>query len=434
VAIELERLKKALRSIDPVKEYGRVTRVVGTIIEAKSFAKTVGEVCVLETDNESKLYAEVVGFRDSTTMMMPLGDVLGVGPGTPVYATGKMLEVPCGEELLGRVIDGLGNPIDDKGPIFVSEKRAVYREPPEPLRRARIKEPLPTGVRAIDAFLTCGKGQRIGIFAGSGVGKSVLLGMIARYSSADVNVIGLIGERGREVREFIEKDLGEGLKKSIVVVATSDKPALVRLKAPFVATTIAEYFRDRGLHVLLMMDSITRIAMAQREVGLAVGEPPATKGYTPSVYAMLPRLLERAGTSDRGSITGIYTILVEGDDLSEPVADATRAILDGHIVLSRKLANQNHYPAIDILQSVSRVMIDVVDKEHIEAAKMARDLLSVYQENEDMVMIGAYKEGTNPKLDRAIALREKLVQFLRQDLNEKSEFNETVEKLKSLVT
>ncbi len=420
-----------IEKLDLIKKYGRVKKVVGTVIEADVDARSVGEVCIIYPDGK-EILSEVVGFKENAVILMPLGDMLGIGPGTRVRPTGKLLQVKVSEKMLGRILDGLGNPIDG-GPPLAGEERPVYASPPEPLKRKRIKEPLPTGIRAIDGLLTCGKGQRIGIFAGSGVGKSVLLGMIARYSKADVNVIGLIGERGREVREFIEKDLGEGLKKSVVVVATSDQPALVRIKAPFVATAIAEYFRDMGKDVVLMMDSVTRIAMAQREVGLAAGEPPTTKGYTPSVFAMLPKLLERAGMSSNGSITGFYTILVEGDDLSEPIADAVRAILDGHIVLSRKLANQGHYPAIDILQSVSRSMIDVVSKEHMELARKIRDLLATYRENEDMILIGAYKKGQNPKVDIAIEKKEKIDKFLKQDIEEQEEFETTISKMKELV-
>jgi flagellum-specific ATP synthase len=345
-------------------------------------------------------------------------------------ASGKSFSVPVGKKLLGRVIDGLGRPIDGKGWIEAEEIRSIYNQPPEPLERKRITEALATGIRAIDALLTCGKGQRIGIFAGSGVGKSTLMGMIARNTSADVNVIALIGERGREVRDFIEKELGEGgLSKSVVVVATSDKPPLIRVKSALVAITIAEYFRDQGLDVMFMMDSLTRVAMAQREVGLAIGEPPTTKGYTPSVFALLPKLVERAGTSSKGSITALYTVLVEGDDLSEPIADSARSILDGHIVLSRKLANMGHYPAIDPLESISRLMPDIVSEKHRKSAEEIIDLLATFREAEDLINIGAYVRGSNPKIDKAIQMIDKIREFLKQDVKEKAEFEDSVNRL-----
>lgn len=432
--MEIKKYKQLINQIDPIRASGKVKQVIGLLIEAVAPATSVGEICELSSGNGTNK-AEVVGFRDSGVLLMPLGEIRGIGPGTSVYPTGKTMEIQVGDELLGRIIDGLGNPIDGKGPIFALEKRPVYASPPHPLKRQRIKEPLVTGVRAIDGFITCGKGQRVGIFSGSGVGKSILLGMIARKSKADVNVIALIGERGREVREFIEKDLGEeGLKKSCCVVSTSDKPPLIRLKAPLVATTIAEYFRDKGLDVILMMDSITRIAMAQRDIGLAIGEPPTTKGYTPSIFAMLPQLLERAGMSSTGSITGFYTVLVEADDMSEPVADATRSILDGHIVLSRKLATKNHYPAIDIPESISRVMIDVVSKEHLEGARRAINVISTYRDNEDLISIGAYKSGENAKLDYAVSRIEDINRYLKQGIDETTSFEETVERLINLTT
>jgi flagellum-specific ATP synthase len=364
---------------------------------------------------------------------MPLGDMEGISPGDEVIATSKPLSVKVGEELVGRILDGLGRPIDGKGEILTAEEYPLKNDPPDPLKRKRIKEVISLGIKSIDGILTCGKGQRMGIFAGSGVGKSLLLGMIARNTSADVSVIALIGERGREVRDFIERDLGEeGLKRSVVVVATSDQPPLVRLKASQVAHAIAEYFRDKGKDIVLMMDSVTRLCFAQREVGLAIGEPPATKGYTPSVYAMLPKLLERSGASDVGSITGLYTVLVEADDMNEPVADQVRSILDGHIVLSRELAVQNHYPAVDVLQSVSRVMIDIVPPEHLKIANKVRDILATYKEAQDLINIGAYVPGSNPKIDYARSVVDRINNFLKQDLFEKFEFSETQKFLFSL--
>jgi flagellum-specific ATP synthase len=357
----LERCKTIIKNADPIKVNGKVTDVTGLVIVSNGPNVALDEVCrVVDNKGNEVCKSEVVGFKNGKVLSIALGEVHKISPACEIIASGESFSIPVGNGLLGRVIDGLGNPIDGKGEIKYTSVRNIYREPPNPLTRKRIQSPLQTGVRAIDGLLTVGKGQRVGIFAGSGVGKSVTLGMIARNTSADVNVITLIGERGREVREFIEKDLGEeGLKKSVVVVATSDKSALIRMKGAYIGTTIAEYFRDLGLNVVLMMDSLTRFAMAQREIGLTIGEPPTTKGYTPSVFAMLPKLLERAGTTDKGSITGFYTVLVDGDDMTEPIADAVRSILDGHIVLSRKLANRGQYPAVDILQSVSRVMPDV---------------------------------------------------------------------------
>ncbi|SDF50877.1 type III secretion system ATPase, FliI/YscN, partial [Thermoanaerobacter thermohydrosulfuricus] len=350
----------------------------------------------------------------------------GIGAGSKVIATGQTLRINVGNELLGRVLDGLGNPIDGKGPIKFEKSIPINNVPPDPLERKRIREVIPLGIKAIDGLLTCGKGQRIGIFAGSGVGKSTLLGMMARNAKADLNVIALIGERGREVNEFLEKDLGEeGLKKSVVVVATSDTPALIRVKGAMTATAIAEYFRDQGLDVLLMMDSVTRFAMAQREVGLSIGEAPVSRGYTPSVFSVLPKLLERSGCSKKGSITALYTVLVDGDDLNEPIADAVRGILDGHIVLSRKLANKNHYPAIDVLASVSRVINDIITEEHKELIARFKDILATYTEAEDLINIGAYNFGSNPKIDEAIELNEKMNSFLRQRIDESYDFETT---------
>jgi len=376
--------------------------VVGLTVESAGPAVPVGECCLLRMQDGGSVPAEAVGFRNGELLLMPYGKLAGISAGCEVVSTGRRLEVAVGDALLGRVLDGLGAPIDGKGPLSATERRTVVASPPSPLERRLITEPVATGVAAIDALLTMGKGQRMGIFSGSGVGKSILLGMIARNTSAEVNVICLVGERGREVREFLESDLGEeGLSRSVVVVATSDAEPLVRTKAPFVACTVAEYFRDRGADVMLMMDSLTRFAMAQREVGLAVGEPPTTRGYAPSVFALMPRLVERAGMAASGSITGIYTVLVEGDDMNEPIADAARSVLDGHIVLSRDLANRNHYPAIDVLASVSRLMHSLASESHRKAAAKLREVLAVYREAEDMVSIGAYQKGSNPQIDSA---------------------------------
>jgi flagellum-specific ATP synthase len=411
-----------------------VQQVVGLVIESVGPAARIGELCELHSGRTaSPIRAEVVGFRDNRVLLMPLGDMTNISHGDEVRSTGRTLTVPVGECLLGRTLDALGVPIDGGAPIIGAEEREAHQTPPHPLQRQRISAPLALGVRAIDAFLTCGRGQRIGIFSGSGVGKSTLLGMIARNSEADVNVIALIGERGREVRDFIERDLGEaGMRKSVVVVATSDQPAILRLKGALAATTIAEQFRDQGRDVMLMMDSVTRFAWAQREVGLAVGEPPTTRGYTPSVYAILPRLLERSGTSDRGSITGLYTILVEADDLNEPVTDTVRGILDGHIVLTRELALRNHFPAIDVLASISRLMPDITAAEHRGAAHAVRELLSVYRSAEDMINIGAYVAGTNAKIDAACAKIDRMNRFLTQDVYEQSPWDETLNGLRAL--
>jgi len=427
--INLEKYYRRLREHEPIKYWGRVGQIIGLTIESEGPRGNVGELCYLIT-NAGRIKAEIVGFRGQHTILMPLGEIRNVGPGCRVVASGDVFKIGVGPGLVGRVLDGLGKPMDGKGPVEFTEWFPVTAEARNPLERKRIQEVLPLGIKAIDGLLTCGKGQRLGIFAGSGVGKSILLGMMARNTTADINVIALIGERGREVREFIEKDLGpEGLKRSVVVAATSDQPALVRLKGALVATTIAEYFRDQGRDVLLMMDSVTRFAMAQREVGLAVGEPPATRGYTPSVFALLPKLLERAGTSKRGTITGLYTVLVDGDDLNEPITDAVRGTLDGHIVLSRDLAAQNHYPAIDVLNSVSRVMMDIITPEHQAKAARFRSVLATYREARDLIEIGAYKTGSNPKIDEAINLIEGCQAFLRQDIHECYGFKETVEQL-----
>lgn len=427
--IPFDKLDELLEDSTLSLKMGKVKRVIGLIIHAVGLKVFVGEVCEILLDHRRKISAEVVGFEDDGVLLMPLGDVQGIGPGCLVLPTGSALKVRVGDELLGTTVDGLGNPMDQ-----VRRKLPGYGNinnmPPNPFQRRKIEEVMSTGVKAIDGILTCGEGQRIGIFAGSGVGKSTLLGMIARYSDADVNVIGLIGERGREVLEFIERDLGpEGYKKSVVICATSDQPPLVRLKGAYVATAIAEYFRDQGKKVMFMMDSVTRFAMAQREIGLAIGEPPTTRGYTPSVFAMLPKLLERSGMSKEGSITAFYTVLVEGDDMNEPIADAVRGILDGHIVLTRKLAGKNHFPSIDVQQSVSRVMKEIVSKEHYEYAGKLKENMARYQESEDLINVGAYAKGRNPDLDRAVELKPSIDRFLKQSVEDARHYEETVEEL-----
>jgi flagellum-specific ATP synthase len=414
----LMRAHDAVAGSDLARRHGKVSELIGLIIEATGLQAEIGEVCFVGGGRGSEPVAtEVVGFREGKTLLMPLGELQGIGPGTTVEATGEPFRVAVGEQLLGRVIDGLGAPIDRLPAATPRDWRSTIATPPDPLERPRIVERVGMGVRALDSLVPCGRGQRLGIFAGSGVGKSSLLGMIARATTADVNVIALVGERGREVREFIERDLGDALAHSVVVVATSDQPALVRIRAAFTATAIAEHFRDQGHDVMLMMDSVTRFAMAQREVGLAIGEPPATRGYTPSVFALLPRLLERAGSAPTGSITGLYTVLVDGDDMNEPIADAVRSILDGHVVLTRSLAHSGHYPAIDVLQSVSRLVNDVVSPEVREAAQTLRSALAAYREKEDLIAIGAYQVGTSPLVDAAVALRGDIDAFLRQSVD-----------------
>ena len=421
-----DRYLDDLQSADLIRQNGKVRQVIGVVVESNGPAMSVGETAqIVYKRAPEPVLAEAVGFRDSKVLLMPLGDLGGIGAGSDVISLGRPLQIGLTNNLLGRVLDGLGRPIDERGRILDATPSVITGTPPNALTRRRVDTPLSMGVRSIDGLLSVGKGQRVGIFAGSGVGKSTVLGMIARNSSADVNVIALVGERGKEVRDFIERDLGEvGLRKSVVVVATSDQPALVRIKAAFVATRIAEYFRDQGLDVMLMMDSVTRFAMAQREVGLAIGEPTTTRGYTPSVFALLPKLLERAGTSDIGTITALYTVLVDGDDMNEPVADAVRSILDGHIVLSRALAAGNHYPAVDVLQSVSRVMTDVTSPGHQAAASAVRDMMATYREAEDLINIGAYVAGSNPRVDLALARIEPIRKFLRQGIYETSDFAE----------
>ncbi len=425
----------AIATVDSIKLNGKITQIIGLVMESQGPNVNLGDLCYVYPRKQGEpVPAEVVGFRENRILLMPVGELQGIGPGCEVVSAHRTLKVSVGRQLLGRILDGLGNPIDDKGPLICNQEYPLTATPPPPLTRRRIEEKLGVGVRAIDSLLTLGRGQRVGIMAGSGVGKSTLLGMIARNTEADISVIALIGERGREVREFIERDLGEeGLRRSVVIVATSDQPALVRIKGAMTATAVAEYFRDQGMDVMLMMDSVTRFAMAQREVGLTVGEPPATRGYTPSVFSMLPKLLERSGTGDRGSITGIYTVLVDGDDMNEPIADAVRSILDGHVVLSRSLAALNHYPAIDVLNSVSRVMMEIVNKEHIKSAQQLRALLATYREAEDLINIGAYAHGSNPNIDRAIAVFDQIKSFLQQDVNENTPMSETIERLKTLV-
>jgi flagellum-specific ATP synthase len=433
----IDVLSKYQRVVDRVKTVrftGMVHRVVGNMIESNGPDVALGDICRIRLGSGNYLYCEVTGFRQDKVIMMPLGELRGITPGAMVSTTGQSLHVAVGEALLGRVIDGVGNPLDGRGQIFVDEEMPVDRAPINPLDRKPIREQLGTGIKAIDGLLSVGKGQRIGIFSGSGVGKSILLGMIARYTSADVNVIAMIGERGREVKEFLENILGEdGLKKSVVIAATSNQPAMVRIRGAYVAATVAEYFRDQGLHVNLLMDSVTRFAQGQREVGLASGEPSAVRGYSTSVFSQLPRLLERSGQTYKGSITGFYTVLVDADDMNEPISDAVRGILDGHIVLSRKLAERNHYPAIDVLASISRCMPDVIDKEHKKIAGKFKAMMAIYKENEDMVLMGVYQAGTNPDLDEALSYIKKMNEFLRQDVSEQVNPAEVRDALRKLI-
>lgn len=424
-AIDLSRYESVLKRINPIRVNGKVSEIIGLMVQGNGPAASIGEVCgIVPVNSDVPVEAEVVGFKNGRVLLMPLESIQGLGPGCKILSMGHKAGVGVGKGLLGRVINGLGNPIDNKGPIRLEDEYPIYADPINPLDRGRIKDPMDLGIRAINGLFTCGKGQRMGIFAGSGVGKSVLMGMIARNTKADVNVIGLIGERGREVREFLEKNLGEeGLARSVVVVAASDMHPLIRMRAAYVATAVSEYFRDQGNDVLLMVDSLTRFAMAQREVGLSVGEPPTTKGYTPSVFSLLPKLLERSGIVEGvGSITGLYTILVEGDDFNEPISDAARSILDGHISLSRSLANKNHYPAIDILQSISRVMIDIVDNEQKTKANDLMNIIATHKKAEDIINIGAYVNGSNPGIDYAIRMVDKVNAFLRQNIDEKIDF------------
>ncbi|MFN3196478.1 MAG: FliI/YscN family ATPase [Chlorobiota bacterium] len=429
-------LTKEISSYNSVIKSGKLSQMIGLVLESDGPNVPVGEICHLKDENGQVVSkSEVVGFKEGNKILsMVYGDTSNLYPGMEIVATGEKLSINVGRELLGRIVDGLGNPIDGKGPIVTSERRSIYAAAPNPLLRKRIEEPISTGVKSIDGMLTIGKGQRMGIFAGSGVGKSTLIGMISRNTNADINVIALIGERGREVREFIEKDLGEeGLQRSVIVVSASDDPPLTRVKSAFTATTLAEYFREDGFDVMLMMDSSTRFAMAQREVGLSIGEPPTSKGYTPSVFSGLQQLMERSGTSENGSITGLYTVLVEGDDMNEPVSDTVRGILDGHILLSRDLAAKGHYPAIEILGSVSRVMRDVISKEHSEAAYRLQNLIAAYRNSEDLINVGAYKPGSNEETDKAIEKISAINDFLTQSTNELVSLEETAQRLIDLV-
>jgi len=433
-------VRDAVKQADLFRYKGKIEKIIGMTIEASGPVANIGDVCRIYRKNEngkaddSFIYGEVVGFTGGKVMLMPYTDIEGIGPGSIVDNTGRQLQVDVGDELVGRIINAIGEPIDGGPPINTTARYSIAGEPVNPLTRPRIDDIIPFGVKAIDGLLTIGRGQRMGIFAGSGVGKSTLLGMIAREVQADINVIALVGERGREVLEFIERDLGEkGMARSVLVVATSDQPAMMRNKCPMTATAIAEYFKDQGKNVLLMMDSLTRYAMAQREIGLAVGEAPIARGYTPSIYTAMPKLLERAGNFERGSITGIYTVLVEGDDTNEPISDTVRGIIDGHIILSRKVAARNHYPAIEVLDSVSRLMSEIADKPQRDAASKMRNLLSVYYSNYDLVSIGAYKKGTNPALDEALKKIDKINAFLQQATDEAFSFEETVEMMKAAV-
>ncbi|MFQ5449534.1 MAG: flagellar protein export ATPase FliI [Nitrospinaceae bacterium] len=434
--IDLKKYRSFIENSSFVRKTGKVNRIIGLILEGNGPAASVGSICTIHPGNHRPpVEAQVVGFRDNRTLLMPLGDMIGIQPGSIIESEDEYPTVNVSPKLIGRVIDGNGRPLDGKGPIPPMMEYPLMGTPLNPLERQRVQEPLDVGIRSINGLLTCAKGQRIGILAGTGVGKSVLMGMIARNTKADVNVIALIGERGREVKEFIEENLGaEGLKKSVVVAAASDQPPLVRLRGAFIATTIAEFFRDQGKDVILMMDSVTRFALAQREIGLSVGEPPTTRGYTPSVFSMLPKLLERAGTHHaEGTITGLYTVLVEGDDLNEPISDAVRAILDGHLVLSRELASHNHYPAVDILNSISRLMIDVISREHYESSMLFKDILATYREAKDLINIGAYTRGSNPKIDNAIDKLERMNQYLRQGMEERVDLQQSFHELKAIV-
>lgn len=431
----IDEILVGVRKAETIKPGGVVVRVVGLLIESTGPQASVGDVCIIRTKRKTRSFggvamgevmAEVVGFKEGRTLLMPIGEMTGVSPGDTITALGKPLEVPVGPGLLGRVLDGLGRPIDEKGALAVEKLMPVFREPPDPVMRPRITKKLSLGVRGVDGILTLGRGQRVGIFAGSGVGKSTLMGMMSRYTEADISVIALVGERGREVRDFIEKDLGpQGLKNSVVVVATSDQPPLVRARAAYVATSIAEYFRDEGKEVLLLMDSVTRFCRALREIGLSVGEPPGLRSYPPSVFSTLPQLLERAGNSEKGSITGLYTVLVDADDMNEPVADNVRGILDGHIVLSRALAARNHYPAIDVLESISRLMTDITDSEQQAAAAKIKELIAVYRDAEDLIRIGAYVDGSDPRIDEAKEKMPAIDNFLKQSVEQPTEFEKT---------
>jgi flagellum-specific ATP synthase len=433
--MDLNSFNRELKTYDSYRNMGKIEKIIGMTIEASGPTCNIGDVCrIFSKDMHTHVFAEVVGFNSDNVLLMPYTDIEGIGPGSIVDNTGEQLMVKTGESLIGRIIDTMGNPIDGKGDIEYTGEIPTSGIPVNPLTRPKIAEPIELGIKAIDGVMTLGKGQRIGIFAGSGVGKSTLMGMVARKVKADLNVIALVGERGREVREFIENDLGEeGMERSVVVVATGDQPAMIRNKCPLTATAIAEYFMKQGKDVLLMMDNLTRFAMAQREVGLSIGEPPIARGYTPSIYSALPKLLERAGCFEKGSITGIYAVLVEGDDTNEPIADTVRGIIDGHIVLSRKIAARNHYPAIDILNSISRLMVLVTPQAHQDLANRLRNLLALYEANADLIAIGAYKAGTNPALDEAISKIGAINGFLTQKIRESFDLSETVKLLEQVV-
>ncbi len=431
--MDFSRVRQTIKSADLYTRMGRIDKIVGMTVEATGPACNIGDVCHIEYQGGTAL-AEVVGFKESKVLLMPYEEIEGIGYGSLVTNTGDKLKIKMSDDLIGRTVDAMGIPIDGGPPIQADQFYSINGTRSNPMDRPRIDTVIQMGVKAIDGMLTIGKGQRMGIFAGSGVGKSTLMGMLAKNVKADVNVIALVGERSREVVEFIKRDLGEeGAKRSVLVVATSDQPAMMRAKCPLTATTIAEYFKDQGKDVLLMMDSLTRFAMAQREIGLSIGEPPVARGYTPSIYSAMPKLLERSGNFETGSITGIYTVLVEGDDSNEPISDTVRGIIDGHIMLSRKVAMKNHYPAIEVLSSVSRLMNDISDKEHKDAAAKIRRLLSIYEANADLISIGAYKSGSNPELDYAITRIDAINQFLQQGVDEKYSFEETVEQMKQLV-
>jgi flagellum-specific ATP synthase len=430
---EVSKYNSVIEDLDPIKFVGRVTRVTGLYVESRGPSTIIGEICKIMLNDGTQIMAEVVGIEEETIKLICYDEMVGIEIGNPVIGEGEQLSVFVGDHLLGRVLDGMGKDYDGHGGIGSSIKYPAFNLPSDAMKRRKITMPITTGIKAIDGMISVGRGQRIGIFAGSGVGKSTLLGMIARNTSSDVNVIALIGERGRELREFIDNDLGEeGMKKSVIVFASSNKPALYRVRGAYVATAIAEYFRDQGRDVNLMMDSLTRFAWAQREIGQSAGEPPATRGYPPSVFTMLSKLVERAGTSDVGSITGFYTVLVEGDDLDEPVSDTVRGLLDGHIVLSRDLAEHNHYPAIDVLGSISRLMIAVTDRDQQQKAGLVRELLAEYRNNQDLIAIGAYAQGANPKTDAAIAFKEAIDAYLKQHIDEGFTFDESVELLSGL--
>lgn len=434
--INFDRYVEKIRKVQPYRIKGKIKELTGLIVKAVIPNVHVGELCFIHVHGSTKIIkAEVVGFKDNDVLLMPLGDLEGIGPGNDVLPTGDCLRVPVGDKLLGRILNGLGEPVDTdkKGPLMCHEYYPVHNTPPDPLTRRRITQPISVGIKAIDAMLTTGEGQRVGLFAAAGVGKSTLMGMIARNTEADINVIALVGERGRELRDFLEQDLGgEGMARSVVVCSTSDQPSLVRSKAAYVATAIAEYFRDQGKRVLFMMDSVTRFARALREIGLAVGEPPARQGFTPSVFSTLPKLLERTGNSSKGSITAFYTVLVEGDDMNEPVADEVRSILDGHIIMSRDLANRGHFPAISVAESVSRVMTNIISEDHLFASRKLKEVIANYEKERDLILIGAYESGSNPEVDYAIEKVDEVNTFLKQNVNDKVDLTESVEQLITL--